>query len=556
MMRDGRFFLVTALVAICLMVWYWQSWPSAPSAEEAFGQIDRAGPTSSIGTDRSVVENEAAPDDNVGLQSARRGSGVRYQEARVSRESGQPAADIPIRVGMRGDGVKEQSAIYQTDSHGRFTHPVQIGEVDLHYELGDREGLLVPGGWQRYEEESLRELVVVGRGIRISGHVHEDGAPRPLVTVTASGRWSGVSDQDGFYSFEAGIAEDHIVLSCKAIGSVLERREIHATDDELFQNWELRAGATLKGRIVSGDGGAIAGVDVTVVGTGLRTSTDTEGRFRIDGLETGEEVLVTCFANDYEPMAEKVQVVRDVERVWTLLSASGPWCRVLGPGGEGIAGADIWVMRRGLPRMAQAIAVTDAQGVARLPTYLNGRWEVEAESRGMVGRAAVMEAGVEVRLSAKSSATVYVIDMDGQGVTAASVRCSGDVRMTDSAGRCRITGTPRSRIIVAKSGYGLGQAKFRSEGAIDITIGRLEQLHVRVVDGQRQPIRCFTLKCREGAANPAWNDGVTCVSEDGEARLYVLESARGTAIEVSANGWRPWRGVCDSTDLVVQMKKM
>jgi RNA polymerase sigma-70 factor (ECF subfamily) len=286
---------------------------------------------------------------------------------RVTWSDGSPAAGVGVRVESTSHA---SPAFYlvetRTDEQGECSCEARAGgayvQVDR-IELPARVSL-EPGEEELVEVEipagfTLRGVVldaegrtVAGADVLLSRHMNPADGGIVVARSGASGEFEIRSCDDGFY------------LGARAAGHVPSLLQLLLADEGTTLRTELvlrGVGAMLEGTVLDPDGRGVANALVVAGGAGARwgqvltfgrttgvvpdalvTRTDASGRFRLEGLETGEVALgVRAPGFGTWRGTTEVQAGRTSERDVWLTSGVALAGRVLNDRGEPVAGADV-----------------------------------------------------------------------------------------------------------------------------------------------------------------------------------------------------------------------
>lgn len=185
-------------------------------------------------------------------------------------------------------------------------------------------------------------------------------------------------------------------------------------------------------KVTSSAGGLFLGdmgISLSLGGSGsktgaVETTTDSRGRFRLEGLGSGNQNL-TAVHKDWAPGSQKdvASGSKDVEI--TLPRGGSIAGRVIGPNGEPIKGAEVSPFR--FLRASTTPSITDAEGRFLLSGLRAGRRPLTAQADGFpsVTERFMVVAGeaveVEIVLEAGVQVTGVIVDPDGATVAGASV---------------------------------------------------------------------------------------------------------------------------------------
>jgi protocatechuate 3,4-dioxygenase beta subunit len=209
------------------------------------------------------------------------------------------------------------------------------------------------------------------------------------------------TDDKGRFSL-SGLSESATYdLVVQADGFATARRVVRPSDKDYLEI-VLDAGRTLIGRLVSRDGGAVAGAEITVAPTAegwirmqydlrqdtvvLLASSDAEGRFRVENLPDGPLGLVAVrkgFAKKQVPNLDVTGFERILD-VGELLMVPGSILEgvVNEKGGVAIAGAEVRLQRESFAAYSLAQILWSVAGDEQRITDDTGRFVIDDLNRG------------------------------------------------------------------------------------------------------------------------------------------------------------------------------
>jgi protocatechuate 3,4-dioxygenase beta subunit len=354
------------------------------------------------------------------------------------------ACSLSIRVPGRG----YRHARVDVSAVGDVVVPVATpGGMTIYGRIADMEGRGVAGATV-FAQVSMRAL--------------KDGSPEGAVTTT---------DADGNYRLGPIARASQIDVLAWAPG--FRRVELRdqtlepAPDARIPVYLTLRQGATLQGRVRGEDGRAVAGAAVTLPtreqGGRLQsyeTTTDSEGRYRLEGLFPGAETVFarTPSRDGAGPRSAALAVTLgesgETTADLTLVPHAEVRGRVLDAAGAPVPGALVVAKPAPMPSTLllppAARARADASGAFLVPLDLSRAWTVTAvlgAGRGVAEvppvRTNERPPSVEIRLVQSSVISGKVLDEHGAPVGGVQVVTgSGRVAVSGAEGSFRIEGVP------------------------------------------------------------------------------------------------------------------
>jgi protocatechuate 3,4-dioxygenase beta subunit len=230
--------------------------------------------------------------------------GARIEGRVLDRATQQPVTDftilLPSRAGPNRGGFEGGQPIHADD--GRYAiDNVTPGQVQLMvnatgYVVAMRGDITVEDG-----KTASGIDIQLDRGATITGHVTAAGAPVAGVQVRQSFERTPVfsnttTDADGLYTLQ-GVAQGDHTIEFQKMGFVVLHKPVEvAAGKDVRLDAELDAGQELRGRVVDRSGQGVSGVYVAVGSGGMRpgttVSTDGDGAFAIQGLDSGKYSLM------------------------------------------------------------------------------------------------------------------------------------------------------------------------------------------------------------------------------------------------------------------------
>ena len=240
----------------------------------------------------------------------------------VDAKTGAPIEGARVSVQTSMFGWDRQSE--RSDAQGKFrvhglTPGRYVAEATTESGYGRTEGSTLVGLGQHVDDVIVR----VHPALRVQGKVMIKGEP-PTVCEDgfayfrdeANNRWvSGRTDPDGTITADGVVPGKYTVeAGCRGYASTKEKLDpLELKDkDMLGLVWEVEAGATIKGRVLSKRGEPIADVDITArtTGGGLRdqqrwaiAQSKPDGTYELDGLRAATYRI--------EPQAKRQVTPRD-----------------------------------------------------------------------------------------------------------------------------------------------------------------------------------------------------------------------------------------------------
>lgn len=361
------------------------------------------------------------------------------------------AASVACRLNLPDDapGVAAMPAIARTDAQGRFAVADLVPAVGTAVTVRSPAGLgwvgntdLVAGGRHHLAirlvaEANLVGTVTAGDGSAVAGAALKvQHRARPFLT------WSCTTQKDGSYRCEAlpGVEVD-IEVDGGELGRGTVTAELRAAA-ETRVDVQLPRLRRLSGRVVDGDGRAVAEGVIEVVSDqrARRTRTDGEGRFCIEGF-AGAKLWLRATA---PAPRESLTVTRafagnelDSDLLVTLDNSQHASARLqacaVDERGAPLASATVFVRAPG--GLAWLSHRASAEGKFELGPFPPGQVMLRFQAPGRctvvmnrtVAAAASLDLG-EIRLLPTAKLEVALLRADGQPVR------NADVRVLDSAG--------------------------------------------------------------------------------------------------------------------------
>lgn len=475
-------------------------------------------------------------------------------QGRVLDPQGRPVAEADVRV--RSASRRRQSwepgrRVLQvaTGPEGRFRISAEAAEmVDLRVEA---EGF-APTELRRAEEELTEPLdIVLRRGAAVAGRaVDPDGAPLPGVAVRLFEEVEGgfsdwvpreqrdlaretVTGDDGRFlarHLAPGAYDLELRLEGRAprlLPGVEPPEELEEGAALDLGDVVLEPGTALEGRVVDADGAPVSDAEVRLDHSApppgfelenRETTTDAEGRFRLEDLQPGEPVTVLVDASGFLP-ARAPEVVPPTEEPIEIRLETGVrlFGRVLDPEGAGVVDAQVRVgiQREGNSWEGSIVpqVETDREGSFEFDALHRGEVVLEVVAKGFIpatvkgwSTASSRDVGpVEVRLEPGATVTGRVLDPVGAPTPGVRVRArywyeDGERERwvfrgwatSGRGGRFEVTGLPAGKTeLQALQGdlEAKREIELRPEGAeVDLVLEPARGVLGRVVDPEGRPV--------------------------------------------------------------------
>ncbi|HEX5053293.1 MAG TPA: sigma-70 family RNA polymerase sigma factor [Planctomycetota bacterium] len=579
LMTKLKFVLATAaLAAVGMLAWWWEPKPTAPAPTTAEARHsaavavldnvpERAGADAVANPGGEVVREERVP--------AEPEAGLTVAGKVTSR--GAPCADLALTMqwfdGAEAVGEPASEHEVRSDADGRFVWrgPVRTAVGTLRAvrsgAAGDAKIWCTPQLVQPGQAQVALEVTLLALDRSLSGRVHDvGGAPIAGAELAVNG-WDDVAthtDADGRYEMKVtGPPYPLLVVKPGYRERLLEAympegKQRHELDIE------LEPGASFSGRVVDEAGHPVAGAQVRASGLQHGTVTDAAGHFEFGGAAPEDRHQLTAAKPGFQMAALTASPGADpVELV--LRPGLALVVRVLGAGGEGIAGARISVRPDRFHAM-QVRGFTDAGGRLRLEDLPAGEIEVVADKPGFVKVTSAADAAKtpgELALVLHAGRTIAgcVLDEAGAPIVGASVYCEratpdlerrsiGGRATSDTEGRFTIADLPPEPCTVFAHHADHMRASLEgvagSPSDLVLRMKRAASVAGRVVDGVTgAPVGAFTiLLTADYSVQPLqYVDPVRFVDSDGWFRVvhWQLQPGAELFVEVWAEGYAPQR---------------
>ena len=489
---------------------------------------------------------------------------------------GMPIQGAAVQARREGQSFKASFGKDRTDAEGQFTVETLVpGSWSLlvtaaGFQQAEKSGIVIEAG---STPEPLR--IQLARGSSVVGTV-TGGEGQPLADVLVRLNPGGelrrpsfvaslvTTKSDGSYRLE-GLPSGRHVLSFEHGHHRRAVRDVEVGPDEVRLDVTLEPGLEIVGRVVDGEGMPIPGVAVaarpaTVVDRAStfraymeRKETDSEGRFRITGLEPGSyrvEAKKRGFATAYSESPIRIETT-SIEGIELWLGPGGAIVgRVLGLSFDQRSRAQLFVTRIDQAGVGDSLmANIDHDGRFRIENVAAGRWQIIAtagDSRIRRQTVTLSQGSGEVTadldfgggFTVTGTVRVGGVAEAGLSVTARG-RDHGDVSqaITDSAGRYRFEGIAAGRYdwIVTRRGMRGRQLASRTvdvagDDVFDLEIAE-STLTGRVLDADGAPI---------GHASVS-------LSSAGDSTAALLARLMGGEAHSAENGRFELRGISPGT---------
>jgi len=411
-----------------------------------------------------------------------------------------PSARVTLRAGRR-------PADTRSDTKGRFHFakvPVDDGSAgiwvrDLSGKLGGAQSVAVT-------REPTRDVTItVSPLATLTGRV-VDAAGRPVGTaqvtvreyLPGAGAYEGRTHtgQDGRFEI-AATPNTNVGVSVPGAGGAAARRstltavksgERHQVDDLVVR---LRVEPRVSGRVLGLDGKPMSRAEVYLATAGSTTTTNEQGEFAFGAIRARGRTLDLVATSEDRRLGAKVVVPMTTGPVAIRLAKA--CCvkgRVVDVEGQPIAGAKVlaYVAMSDRGYHPRGKAETDGQGhyqIAGIPPNCRGHVTASAEgyARRSIGdrrfpAGALLDIEDTVLLKTDSFVAGKVTDLDGNPVPGVRVSCYGPgcghkSTVTDSQGRYRVEGVPKTKVLTVRAhrpGYGRDTRRNMESGRDDVNL--------------------------------------------------------------------------------------
>jgi len=317
--------------------------------------------------------------------------------------------------------------------------------------------------------------VALEKGVRVTGHVTGPGRRSvagalvmldPGESMQAALLQSTETDADGTYELD-DLAPGEITLVFSSDGLLEAHRSVTLSGPSTEVDVELKAGESISGIVVTGDGAPVAEADVRAAGASART--DAAGTFVLEGLPPGH-YDVGAGKSGYQPAVVRDVVIPGARAIRLVLERGGVIAgRVTGLAPAELRSAVVFASSSS----GNATATVNDDGSYRMEGAPLGTVRVSARTgelthtRAAPAQALQVEPGVVAAADFDFTSDITIrgrISRGGAAVPSANVlfvpKGSGlrAARATaDTAGRYEIAGVDRGSYTVAVSDFEMGQ---------------------------------------------------------------------------------------------------
>jgi hypothetical protein len=318
--------------------------------------------------------------------------GFKFLEVTVLDPDGKPLADVPVDINLNGMAFP-----MPTDEKGVVAFNVP-GDGSSRVQLSVKhDGYLAQGAsWNKGEEVPEKFTIPMKQGVPIGGIVHdEQGAAIEGVKIEGIMVYQGTTDLPGGGKLQPYFHGELTTTDKEGrwkIGSAPEEKiELqlkfshpdYASDRGYgFRGgtWEelkslekivvMQQGIGVKGTVVDADGKPVSSAKVGLgsdyVNDDMMVRTDHEGRYRINNVEPGGNML-TVFSPNHAPEIRQISISKGMEPVdFKLQPGKKMTFKVIDPDGKPVPGvgiaADTWRGTRSIMTIANR-GSTDADGI-------------------------------------------------------------------------------------------------------------------------------------------------------------------------------------------------
>lgn len=427
-----------------------------------------------------------------------------------------------------------------------------------------------------------RDLVVeMPAGGTISGRVVEKGTKKPItsfqagVTTSRGGASGGFmmmgppqlkafTSDDGSFTLEH-VPAGAMTLLANSPGYASGRMSVDVVDGKALTDvvLELDTGVRLSGKVTGANGAALSDVSVAVTpsstgafalrGTMPRATTDANGEYTLDGLESGEESVQFSHPKHVD-VTRKVTLKGQETKLDVQLSAG---IRVTGvvmtEDGMPVGDADVSASSGMIPRETR----TSSSGTFELDSMTPGRYRFSASkagfATGVVDDVDVSSSSSPVRITLKTGGTIYgrvtgltEAEYANTTVSAWAGRSSMSASV-DPQGNYRLEGAPIGsvRVSAAVSRGLTGGGRNTPSQTVEVAAGSAQQVNLefsgntvirgRVLrNGVPQSGASVFFSPKQGGSAPSGNattdeQGQYSISglEPGEHMVWIRDFARG-----------------------------
>lgn len=318
---------------------------------------------------------------------------------RVVDGEGRGVAGADVLCRWRDGAIVRSAEAVVADENGRFAITGLPTAVDVIL-TASRDGYVdasVGGLASDTRAEARLELV---RTASLDGQVVDPrGWPTPGAEVTLERPWARPlvtsTDAEGVFRFD-DLEPGTVTVEAQRADAISDRRRVDLprADDRAPLVLEIEPAAAILGSVVDPAGQPVVGAAVEVLRdgsgiveatepepTGRSTSTDGEGRFAVSALGAGR-YRVLARHDDFNTVAqlaeadpgglEPIELAFEKRREAERFAVPG---RVIGPGGGGIAGAEITLVRQ--DGGAPVIATSGPDGRFDMATEYSGKHSLD-----------------------------------------------------------------------------------------------------------------------------------------------------------------------------------
>ena len=346
----------------------------------------------------------------------------------------EPSASISGRVVRGGAGVEglwittfvDPDATTRTAADGSFQIvDLPAGPVDL--SIGSDSEFVQER--RAVNAPATGVVIELAPGVRVTGRVVDKLSKRPLTSFEAGidpsranafigpPRMRTFTSENGSFVLEnvpAGrqeIVADAPGYSLSRVGATLEAGR---APDPL--EIELERGTRVHGRVTAPDGRPLAGVAVRTEFdpmerqrlTEIRTSTDSNGEYSIDGIESGEHTLIFALSGFISERKEIEAAGRDLRTDVQLTRGMRISGTVVNEAGAAVP--DATVSASSSASRGGGRATTDAAGAFTIEGVTPGRFTFRAVKQGVGSGTATdvdISSGAPVRITLQMGGTIY-----------------------------------------------------------------------------------------------------------------------------------------------------
>jgi hypothetical protein len=368
------------------------------------------------------------------------------------------------------------------------------GESQLDHELRLEPGATITGTVRNAEGTPLD-------GVRVL--IPEGNTSPAMIMMVRSG---ALTNADGHFRLE-GAAVGRRLLEAHAPGFRTGKVELELRAGENAADFTLERGASIAGRVLAPAGEPIGGATVRVLAGPGRPSfglpsaqSDSQGRFRIDGLEPGTISLIAEAEGFAATQSEPIEAAGEVAGIDLVLERGA---RIVGE----LRGLSLdqlgRVMVAATRTSSRLMGRADFEGRYTIEGAGPGRWSVVAMIEGRVARGEVeVPAGVdEVQLDlemVEGATLVGRVVVDGEPgaglrLTGSRAGAPGFFGATDPAGRFRFEGLAEGtyRVSVTEGFTQLSSRELAVEApetTVELTVRPANVAGVVVREGDGSPI--------------------------------------------------------------------